>query len=1052
MKNAGAGIGTAVLLAVLLVAPATAAMRKGKPAPQRRSSVLSTDTQRRIDINRVNMFVTNIGSFAFDLGTGNAGLYFPKGTNKTGVFASGLWIGATVNGQVRTLVAEYSQEYGAGPILPGGQPDDDRKREHIVYKVQRFTGDSRDTAHVNRADAELSADPTLDPIAHHSWSEYVAGAAPYGAPVRTYRLPNTLSPEPGDSVDVVGPDIVGDQMMWSVYNDADPGLHSNNAGNSSPFGIEIQQTTFGFNRTGALGSTLFLRFKIIHKGTQVMNDTYVSLWSDPDLGGFTDDLVGCDPPLSLGYVYNASNNDQQYGTSPPAIGYDFFQGPTVGGVVLPLASFNKYINGTDPSSPEETYNYMQGLGPNGETIENPITGLPTTFFHSGDPVKNTGWLDSDPADRRFMMSAGPFTLSPGDTQTVVAAIVIARGSDRLSSISGLRFFDVSAQDAFDRGFNLKSPPPQPVVSVDTDEGLVRLCWDANSRLNYNEPGYGFEGYNVYQGASVDGPWTLLGTFDEVNNIKVVRDTVFDINTGQIITDYPVAFGGDNGVAFCYETTQDAVRGLSLHEGTEYFFAVTAYSVAQDTTALDAVLENAITPIRIIPQSPASGTDPTTASLSSFTHSLVDTLIPPSTDEIQVNTVNASLVKDQCFRVFYTSIPPTQVIVGTDTSIATAAWNLLNVTTGETLLVNQLNKTGDPDYRVFDGVQIKVVGAHEPTFQNALYQNLVADNRRALDGVNFGLPFFGGGAGAGVDFFGSTLDPAANPDSFTYAQIRFDHTTTQKAYRFFRRERADGAPPGGPGRAYNYAGFHDVPFTVWDNINNVQLDAGFVERAVYSDDGTTLLPTQPATHDSTWGPDADHETHPGGREYLAIFNRPYSATPKAELTQDNIMSGNFPVLYALWAVLRTADDVIDDGDAFDFVWAKPGTPNDIYDFCTSPLVRSNASLAQAGLAGIRVVPNPYLARSSYELNQFNRIMRFINMPEEATVRIYNLSGQLVRTLRKTDVTTSFINWDLLTDRGLPVASGVYVYHVQAPGVGETHGRLVVFMEKERLNNF
>jgi hypothetical protein len=226
----------------------------------------------------------------------------------------------------------------------------------------------------------------------------------------------------------------------------------------------------------------------------------------------------------------------------------------------------------------------------------------------------------------------------------------------------------------------------------------------------------------------------------------------------------------------------------------------------------------------------------------------------------------------------------------------------------------------------------------------------------------------------------------------------------------------------------------------------------VERAVYSDDGTTLLPTQPATHDSTWGPDADHETHPGGREYLAIFNRPYSATPKAELTQDNIMSGNFPVLYALWAVLRTADDVIDDGDAFDFVWAKPGTPNDIYDFCTSPLVRSNASLAQAGLAGIRVVPNPYLARSSYELNQFNRIMRFINMPEEATVRIYNLSGQLVRTLRKTDVTTSFINWDLLTDRGLPVASGVYVYHVQAPGVGETHGRLVVFMEKERLNNF
>jgi hypothetical protein len=30
--------------------------------------------------------------------------------------------------------------------------------------------------------------------------------------------------------------------------------------------------------------------------------------------------------------------------------------------------------------------------------------------------------------------------------------------------------------------------------------------------------------------------------------------------------------------------------------------------------------------------------------------------------------------------------------------------------------------------------------------------------------------------------------------------------------------------------------------------------------------------------------------------------------------------------------------------------------------------------------------------------------------------------------------------------------VYVYHVDAPGVGTTFGRMVVFMERERLNNF
>jgi hypothetical protein len=39
-----------------------------------------------------------------------------------------------------------------------------------------------------------------------------------------------------------------------------------------------------------------------------------------------------------------------------------------------------------------------------------------------------------------------------------------------------------------------------------------------------------------------------------------------------------------------------------------------------------------------------------------------------------------------------------------------------------------------------------------------------------------------------------------------------------------------------------------------------------------------------------------------------------------------------------------------------------------------------------------------------------------------------------------------------ENDLPVASGVYVYHVDVPGVGSTFGRLVVFMEKERLNTF
>ena len=75
-----------------------------------------------------------------------------------------------------------------------------------------------------------------------------------------------------------------------------------------------------------------------------------------------------------------------------------------------------------------------------------------------------------------------------------------------------------------------------------------------------------------------------------------------------------------------------------------------------------------------------------------------------------------------------------------------------------------------------------------------------------------------------------------------------------------------------------------------------------------------------------------------------------------------------------------------------------------------------------------------------------------MPETATIKIFNLAGDLVRTLRKTDASSSIIEWDLLTENRLPVASGVYVYHIDVPGAGSTMGKLVVFMEKERLSNF
>ncbi len=209
--------------------------------------------------------------------------------------------------------------------------------------------------------------------------------------------------------------------------------------------------------TTAEDVSLLLRYKLINKGNRTLNDFFLSLWLDPDLGSAGDDLVGCDTLNNLFFCYNATDYDAQYQGVPPAIGFKVLEGPVVytgysadsamvDGRPLPnyknlgMYSFNKYINGTDPDWYVQSYQYMMGLEAknDGAPYYNPTTGQPTRFVNSGDPVTATGWIDNTPSDRRMMASFGPFTFRPGDTQQVLFKMAVGQGTDRLNSISVLR--------------------------------------------------------------------------------------------------------------------------------------------------------------------------------------------------------------------------------------------------------------------------------------------------------------------------------------------------------------------------------------------------------------------------------------------------------------------------------------------------------------------------------------------------------------------------------------------------------------------------------------
>lgn len=84
--------------------------------------------------------------------------------------------------------------------------------------------------------------------------------------------------------------------------------------------------------------------------------------------------------------------------------------------------------------------------------------------------------------------------------------------------------------------------------------------------------------------------------------------------------------------------------------------------------------------------------------------------------------------------------------------------------------------------------------------------------------------------------------------------------------------------------------------------------------------------------------------------------------------------------------------------------------------------------------INVVPSPYYAYSDYERSRLDTRVKITNLPERCTVKIYTVNGKLVRTFKKDDPVTS-LDWDLNNFKGIGVASGVYLIHVEVPGVGE-----------------
>lgn len=611
-----------------------------------------------MNINFVSTIIKNDGISDINIGQDASGLIYPRGSGQTAVYTSGFLWGALVNdpteqdphigGTVYRTGLQPGWIDGAGNVVPDTDPRSRifRVRPDVLPGLTTedvdVSGEAQDE---NKSESDVLAQYQLD------WNEWPADL---GAPYTDVDENGSYDP----TVDIPG--VTGaDQTIWYVTNDQEEARTSFMYG-TNPMGIEMQATFWAYAQTGALGNMFFRRYVIINKtdvlGTnRTFDSMYVSMWSDPDVGDAGDDFAGCDTILSISYAYNGSANDAIYGGTPPAVGFDFFQGPLVDGVAgqdinkngvddaddygifknqrvgpgkinLPMTAAYYYINDdptlTDPVQGSYTegairfYRFMQGrIGLTDQPFVDPNTGESSLFTLPGDPTTRAGWIDGQqfaPGDRRIGMGSGPFVMAPGDTQEVVVAEILGgatSGVDRLSAISLMKFYDQVAQVAYDNFFDLPTPPPAPSVTVAELDKEIVLDWGREwEKVRATETssvkGYNFQGYNVYQLPSASASVSegvRVATFDVIDGIGKINDLVFDPVTGSVVV-LPVQFGNDTGIKRHISITDDAINQRPLINGIRYYFGVTAYNFNPDPLAVPNNLENPVRILTIIPRS------------------------------------------------------------------------------------------------------------------------------------------------------------------------------------------------------------------------------------------------------------------------------------------------------------------------------------------------------------------------------------------------------------------------------------------------------------------
>lgn len=634
------------------------AKSKEEPALQFRAAECTAPTSRiDLDINNVRTTILNGGDMWWDLD--NAKYEIPKGSGKHSVFAGSIMIGGkdeTGNLKIAALThRDGGTDFWPGPINKNTTSTtvDVCEEYDKHFKISRKEVEDYISAFKAGENPPVPSS-MLNYPAHGSIGD---GHDYYLAPFFDADSNGTYNPLQGDypAFDL-GQDndryangkLQGDQNIWWVFNDVG-NVHTASGGNS--IGLEIHAQAFGFATNDAINNMTFYNYKIINRSTFTIEDCYMGIWADTDLGYAFDDYVGCDVERGLGYCYNGDaydENSEGYGDNPPAVGIDFFEGPRADigdgidndrdgildeeGELITMSKFMYHNNGFgdqgDPVTAIDFYNYARGKWKNGAPMRYggsgfSTTGTPCDFMFPDDSDQDQFWgtggvvvepwseitADNAPYDRRFLQSAGPFTLEPGAVNYITSGVVWAQGDqggDPWSAVQNLKKADDLAQALFDNDFKILNGPDAPDVTIqEMKNELLFQITNAESSNNYREqyieidPSiiapfgesydslYRFQGYQVYQlanssvsSAELDdiSKARLVWQSDLEDNVDKIVNHIYDEDAGFNIPQIMVE-GNNSGIEHSFSVTRDlfASGDNRLVNEKEYYFMAIAYA-------------------------------------------------------------------------------------------------------------------------------------------------------------------------------------------------------------------------------------------------------------------------------------------------------------------------------------------------------------------------------------------------------------------------------------------------------------------------------------------